>query len=338
MVQQTDKRSDVLIVKPCSLPINAMLIEALLQRLALGHPKRSALELELGRKMAGYWGEQSVCSILEVLPKNEYFIFHDLRLQGKPHPFQIDFLVLSPYFFLILEVKNIAGELYFDDSFKQIIRTINNQNEAFDDPVMQVNLQRKQLQAWLTAKKLPPIPIETLVVSANPKAVLRAENKRLSDMVVRKKSLSFKIEELANKHQREIISKKELKKLTNTLLKAHTPHISELLKNYKILTDELMTGVHCPNCGKLPMTRKWGMWVCSSCSFTSRDAHLRALRDYALLIKPIITNREMRKFLQLESASAAARILSCLNLPYTGSTKDRVYHLNLHDYVTNWHE
>lgn len=155
------QRSDTLIVKSCSIPIHVMLIESLLQRLSLNHPKRSALELELGRKTAGYWGEQSVCSILEVLPKNEYFIFHDLRLQGKPHPFQIDLLVLSPYFFLILEVKNIAGELFFDDSFKQIIRTINNQNEAFDDPVMQVNLQRKQLQVWLSAKKINPIPIET---------------------------------------------------------------------------------------------------------------------------------------------------------------------------------
>ncbi len=171
----------------------------------------------------------------------------------------------------------MAGELYFDDSFKQIIRTINNQNEAFDDPVLQVNLQRKQLQAWLSAKKLPPIPIETLVVSANSKAVLRAEDKRLANIVVRKKSLLLKIEELANKHQQEIISKKELKKLANSLVKAHTPHIPNVLENYKIPVDDLATGVHCPNCGVLPMTRKWSMWGCGSCSCTSRDAHLMAL-------------------------------------------------------------
>ena len=60
---------------------------------------------------------------------------------------------------------------YFDDTFKQIIRTLNDQNEAFDDPVLQVKLQRKQLQEWLSVKQLPLIPIETLVVSANSKAV-----------------------------------------------------------------------------------------------------------------------------------------------------------------------
>ena len=84
--------------------------------------------------MAGYRGEQSASSILEVLPENEYFIFHDIRLQGKPHPFQMDLLILSSSFFLILEVKNMAGELYFDDDFKQIIRTLNEQSKHLMTP------------------------------------------------------------------------------------------------------------------------------------------------------------------------------------------------------------
>lgn len=228
----------------------------------------------------------------------------------------------------------MAGELYFDDSFKQIIRTLNDQNEAFDDPVLQVNLQQKQLQAWLSSKKLPSlIPIESIVVSANPKTVLRAENKRLSDKVVRKSNLVTKFEMLIKKHQQEILSKKELKKLANTLLKEHTPYIPNLLENYKISFDDLAKGVRCPDCGVLPMKRKWGAWFCNSCSITSSGAHLMALRDYALLIKPTITNRELREFLQFESASVAARILNSLNLSYEGSTKDRVHHLNVHDFL-----
>lgn len=257
--------------------------------------------------------------------------FHDLRLQGKPHPFQIDLLVLSSYFFLILEVKNIAGELYFDDKFQQLIRQLNDQNEAFDDPILQVNLQRKQLQAWLFEKKLAFVPIETLVISTNPKSILRADNKLLSDIVLRKKSLPLKLDELTTKYRKEMIPKKELKKLANSLLKAHKPYIPNVLEAYDIQPDELLTGVQCPKCAVLPMERKWGMWVCSSCSFTSRDAYLRALRVYALLIKPTITNCEFRRFLQLESEYLASRLLSSLNLPYTGTTRNRVYSLNLQD-------
>ena len=230
MVKQTDKRSDGLIVKSCSIPIKVTQIEELLPRLALNHPKRLALESELGRTTAGYWGEKSVSSILEVLPKNEYFIFHDIRLQGKPYPFQIDLLVLSSYFFLILEVKNMAGELYFDDSFKQIIRTLNNQTEAFDDPVMQVNLQRKQLQAWLSAKKLPLIPIETLVVSANSKAVLRAENKRLSDLVVRKNNLVTKIEDAGSKASARDHIEKRIEKTSKLIIKSTYALYSQFIR------------------------------------------------------------------------------------------------------------
>ena len=214
-----------MIVKTCSIPIKATLIEAALSRLALNHPKRQALESELGRRMAGYRGEQSVSSTLDILPEKEYLIFHDVRLQGKPYPFQMDLLILSSSFFLILEVKNIAGELFFDDSFKQIIRTLPDQKDAYDDPVLQVHLQRKQLKEWLSAKKIPPIPIEALVVSANSKSILQAENKRLAEVIVRKNSLALKLEELANKHQQEYLSKKELKKLAQFLVKiAHPTH------------------------------------------------------------------------------------------------------------------
>ena len=42
---------------------------------------------------------------------------------------------------------------------------------------------------------------------------------------------------------------------------------------------------------------------------TSRDAHLMALRDYALLIKPTITNRELRRVSSaIESDSVALKI------------------------------
>lgn len=178
-----------MIAKACSIPLKATLIEALLNRLVSEHPKRVALESELGRVKAGFRGEQSIHSILAVLPPSEYVIFHDIRLPGKLYHFQIDLLVLSATFFLILEVKNMVGELYFDGDFKQLIRTLDDQHTGFDDPILQVNLQRKQLQTWLTTKKIPPIPIETVIVSAHSKAVLRANNKDLTNMIIRKNSV-----------------------------------------------------------------------------------------------------------------------------------------------------
>ncbi|HWL11896.1 MAG TPA: nuclease-related domain-containing protein [Ureibacillus sp.] len=321
-----------MIIKPCEIPIKARLLEALLCRLPANHPKRPILESELGKCMAGYRGEQSIDSVLAVLPEKEYLLFHDLRIPSTPYPFQLDILILSSSFFLILEVKNIAGEIYFDDDFHQLIQTKHDQAQAYDDPILQVNRQRTQLLQWLTSKKAPTIPIETLVVSANSLTIVRAKNKEVTEKVVRRNSLALKINSLAKKHQEDILSKKELKRLTNLLLKAHTPYIPKLLTTYKISATELLTGVQCPNCRALPMKRKWGKWHCQSCSYCSSDAHLAAIRDYALLIKPAITNRELRDFLRLDSVSIATKMLRNMHIPYGGTTKGRVYHLNWRDF------
>lgn len=170
-------------------------------------------------------------------------------------------------------------------------------------------------------KKIPSIPIEVLVVSANRKAVLRAENKNLQEIVVRKNYLAMKFEEISKKHPCKILPKKEIKKQANFLLRSNTFYIPNLLETYHISPDDLATGVQCPKCMVLPMFRAYGKWVCGACSFFSRDAHLAALRDYALLIKSTITNRELRKFLHIESEFVATRLLQSLNLPYTGNER-----------------
>ncbi|WP_197205174.1 nuclease-related domain-containing protein [Cytobacillus firmus] len=52
--------------------------------------------------------------------------------------FQIDIIILTPYFISILEVKNISGSLYFNSIFTQMVRTIEDKEEGFPDPVKQV--------------------------------------------------------------------------------------------------------------------------------------------------------------------------------------------------------
>ncbi|WP_430103751.1 nuclease-related domain-containing protein [Peribacillus simplex] len=66
---------------------------------------------------AGYNGEYRVFQSLKSLPEKEYLLFHDLRLFGSPFPFQMDILILTSSFLLILEVKNMAGEIFKCSAF-----------------------------------------------------------------------------------------------------------------------------------------------------------------------------------------------------------------------------
>lgn len=91
--------------------------------------------------------------------------------------------------------------------------------------------------------------------------------------------------------------------------------------------DELLKGVFCKNCNHLPIMRVHGTWFCPKCLNKDKYAHLKALNDYFLLIGLMITNRELRDFLIIDSPTTAARILQSMKLSYTGTNKQRIYNL-----------
>jgi Nuclease-related domain len=132
---------------------------------------------DLAKSLAGYRGENAIDYPLSSLPDKKYFIFHDLRLPYKNQFFQIDTLLASTKHFVILEVENIAGTVYFDSDFNQLIRSQDGREEAFADPITQINRQEQLLKSWLTDNKYPPIPITSLVVFSNPTTLIRTSQR-----------------------------------------------------------------------------------------------------------------------------------------------------------------
>ncbi|QOR66057.1 hypothetical protein IM538_20115 [Cytobacillus suaedae] len=134
------------------------------------------------------------------------------------------------------------------------------------------------------------------------------------------------IKEHGTQFNNEILSRKEIRKLSNFLLKQDTPLNPDILKTYQITPNELIRGIHCPSCETIPIERVRGGFLCPQCSTISKDAYLASLSDYSLLVKPTITNTEMREFLLIPSTSIVKKMLASINLSYTGTTKDRRYH------------
>lgn len=93
----------------------------------------------------------------------------------------------------------------------------------------------------------------------------------------------------------------------------------------------IWNGVICPQCNYLPMERKYGHWCCHNCSYKSKNTHVSAFKDYALLIGPTITNREAREFLQISSDALATRLLQSMNFSFKGSNRFRVYTLSFEE-------
>ncbi|WKB36490.1 nuclease-related domain-containing protein [Terrilactibacillus sp. S3-3] len=118
-----------MIVKELTLPTRILADMALLRRLPDGHAKKQLVKDDLARRQAGYSGERNLRYYLGLLPKNKYRIFFDIYLSIHQHNFQIDTLLIASKFTLVIEVKNFKGTLFFEPSFNQCIRLINNRKK-----------------------------------------------------------------------------------------------------------------------------------------------------------------------------------------------------------------
>ncbi len=306
-------------------------MDAILQRLVHNHLKHGELQIEFARHSAGYRGEVALDYFLYDLDENSYLIFHDLRLprdKEKKYYFQIDCLILHSSFGVLLEVKNLSGDLYFDHHFDQMKRTKNGVAETFPDPVNQVQQQKIYLESWLKRNQLPKIPLYSLVVLTNPKSfiTLSPHYGKKAVHIIRAKSLANKIQEFSTLHQ-EILTKKDLSKLATKLFKQHDKLNPDLLRTYNIKETDIITGVFCPSCNHVPMQRERSTWVCTKCNVKSKDAHIRAIQNYALIFDQPVKNKTLRRFLHIDSTTCMKNLLKSMKLPPSGPTNSATYQL-----------
>ncbi|MEY2194120.1 nuclease-related domain-containing protein [Neobacillus sp. BF23-41] len=277
--------------------------------------------------MAGYHGEKSLDFHLSMLPDTNYLIFHNIRLQLGKYFFQIDILLHSAAFALALEVKNRTGEYHFQKYLNQTILKNNGKEERVKNPVLQARLQALKLKKWLKEHNISDIPIHYLVVNSNQRAIIRVESghEQILRNICNSEGLLEKITQIASQNKDEKLNKKELGKAKRLILTNDTPENPDILEHFHLSTHDLPTGVQCPTCNCLPMKYIYGTWVCPNCKCKSKTAHIQALNDYFLLIKPSITNSELRRFLHIHSPKSANKILKSMNLAYIGVFKGRIY-------------
>ncbi|MED3549794.1 nuclease-related domain-containing protein [Cytobacillus praedii] len=318
-----------MIVKERTIPIRIQKNEALLRRIADKHYKREEIEADLAKRWAGYRGEQAVDFPLSKLPEKDYMIFHGIRLSNGKYFFQIDTLILTTYFALILEVKNYAGTLYFDPLLNQLIQTNpNGQTKGYANPIEQASQQRTELSKWLNKRNIS-IPIDFLVVIGKPSTIIQTApgNMKMMQKVLHVQFLLKEIEKIGLFYKNEILNPKELKKICRTLLKEHKEETFDVLPFYNVSKSELITGALCEKCQSTsPLQRHYGTWFCPKCKSIDKNAHIYAINDYFLLNNDsTISNRQFRDFLHLSSASIAKKLLISMNLPFKGQLKGRVY-------------
>lgn len=281
-----------MIIKPCTMPLLILSEEALLRRLLPNHQKRAEILQNLQKGWSGFRGEQYLSYHLGFLPEKEYLIFHDLRLVTGERSCQIDVLVLTPFAIFIIESKNLAGQVSYDQDVKRLIRTYQNQEESFPDPIMQAKRQQILLQHWMDKHKVKSCPVEYLISIGNSTAFLKTNgSKQIFEKILHAEQIPDKIQELNQSCSERIYSPYLLQKFTDLLLEAHTPQSIRILEKYEIPPSDILSGVQCPSCSTLPMERMKNKWYCPYCQSTSQNAHCQAITDSLSFTAPSPINK-----------------------------------------------
>lgn len=306
-------------------------LHALHTRLSPLHERYAQVEVDLGKKRSGDYGESSIDYYLShIKGKQHYLIIKGARLPLNQFHFQMDTLLLFPTFFILLETKHLTGTLLFDPDYQQLIqikKEDENREISRQDPILQVKMQYNQLKRWLTHHQVEGYPGYCFVVVTNQNAIVKARSNPalVQEYVMRSPVLTFKVESIMeSNHPTNSTSHSSLEIFT-LICNHHVPRDENILKEFKINPTELKTGVACPNCHRLAMERLPRRWRCLHCNHVCKDAHIQALIDYSLLISSSITIKELCGFLHIQSVHIARLIIKNLSLPKTGTTTNTKY-------------
>lgn len=188
----------------------------------------------------GVKGEASVLFELQnsFLPLH---IIHDLRIEHGEHKAQLDFVVLTRKFIIVIEVKNYYGNILVNEKDEFIRRVYKNNRlvfqEGFYSPIRQVQRQTAILENLLKEREIiTQTPIKHVVVFTNPKTILDIKNAsdEVKNRILRADGLVQYISNVLKENSPVHFLDNRMNEISNSILSLHQPsnnsHIEDLVE------------------------------------------------------------------------------------------------------------
>ena len=303
-------------------------LQALFIRLPESHPLRETVEKKIRMKIAGIRGESKLVKVFENYTfLDEIYILHDVSFYSTGRA-QIDCLVITPNFALILEVKNIAGDMSFLVGTGQISRVLENgQIDHFESPMVQIDRNSDLLFDWFRLKDIH-MPILGAVVLSNSTQKVNVQPNQYPVLFLGEIP-SFIKRQIKNQNT---IEPNQAKNIAEILVEAHQPfNPFPICDRWHVDTACLKKGVFCMKCCEGMMKRRLRTWICEACSHRDPFAHIQAIKERFMLIGGEITNKECREFLGVQSRQLVTRMLKEMNLIVVGTGKKTKYLLEMRE-------
>lgn len=310
-----------MIIKKRSLQMNYLSHAALLKRIDQMNHQYQQVHINYLRAKSGVWGEENIDYYLSnYYHPYPHLIMQDVQLFASSY-FQIDNLFITQYFILVIEVKNIKGNIELTQKPFDMIRTNElGERMSLDSPEEQLDKNMIWLSDWLKNRGWN-IPVKGIIVFTNMDSQITVNESKCT--VIKGKHLPTWIRKM--EHTKEYITEEQMNELADEINTNHTKYKHKsILERYQLTKDDIITGVQCPECLEFGMKKHRRHWSCSN-NHQSADAHVNTLDDYFYIFGMNISNKECRRFLHIENIHVSKRILKSMDLLISGKRKKREY-------------
>lgn len=293
-------------------------VKTLLNRMKMNDLDAPAIEQEFYRLEAGLSGEQKLKRLLSDYhfksPSHIFYNFECINSKGFTH--QMDALLITPHFVVVMEVKQMSGTLFYKSAFHEFSRVHDNVSENFPNPFDQAYRHQLFLEHQFKVWQIS-IPVYHIVVLANHRAIL---DHSLSNFpIMHMSGIPRFIEKLYRQHPN---SRANITFLQNQLEQLY----EQLPPRRTIERHRLRNGVLCKECDYVnEMQYRQGYFICQVCGGKSKEALYETFLQYRILVGPRITNKEFREFFNISCIHIASKLLARAGLEKHGVNKGTYY-------------
>ncbi|MBK3493735.1 NERD domain-containing protein [Viridibacillus sp. YIM B01967] len=301
-------------------------LERLLQRLPLSHLKIIDIRTQLETISAGFNGETRVDQIMQEIQFDiPFFYFPNFECELSPTRFsQLDSVLLTNRYLLLIEIKNMRGELHFNEQPYQLIQDIEGKKGAYHCPQMQLLRAADTVEHWLNCMELPKLPIYKIIVMPNSRTIIKTAPTKVP--LIMSKQVALYIQKL-NKLP-AVINENQFLELSDAIITGNKPFKQKsLCEKYHIPKEHIKNGVIC-HCGASGIRISERTWHCPTCKCAIPNAIEQTIQDWFWICGEVVTIKEFMDFLQCNSRNLVARTLNNSNLIALGNTKSRRFLYN----------
>lgn len=285
-------------------------LQAAIRRLQTGSPDRDYLEKELYNAEAGIRGEHRLKrKFVEFYYPEGFEIIWNNCLALGDWPVQIDGFLLTKSVAVIIESKNISGELHFDNSTGEFYRIDRNGvKKVLDNPAVQVEKHIRFMRSWFKMHHIN-LAVDGLLVFTAKECELKTLPQNIRTCKLHQ--MMEQVFLLLKEYNPPVYSQTSLINIKNLILASQTPYlIKPIMLQYSIKPEQLARGIYCSKCGEFTVKRAFRTWCCQLCGTLDNEAALEAVLEYFAFFGRQATNQEVRDFTGIDDRHTMKRLLT----------------------------